>query len=222
MYKIILNITGADVPYTDNTIFVGTDGTVKAHVNNQIIECQKPFEFGQEQMTEILSYIQSNTQVVPETDPVASAALNTHIDSDEQRWQTTVDSAAQMQANILDQVQKMILGTSMPLDYANPQTVVGTNGFLTLGQTNTWQVPYNGAIVCSAGGALTTSVTVMVMDGSAVTQEWISPTYVLGLPVGGDKIPSNYIPVEAGNIVTTSGLLTLGSPISVIYYPNKI
>ncbi len=197
-YRIYLNLSGKQPAYTDNTIFVGIDGTVNAHVQGRIVPCTVPSlsendiktliaqqvtgEIDAADVTKIVNAAieaagegvatqdwviqQIGTLAFEEKDTLAITALNEHIAGDETRWNVTQDLIASTQSKILKTVQEMILGVSLPLDYNQPVTVVGTNGLLSLATNNEWTVPYNGAIQCSAGGALTTAISVMVIRGS--------------------------------------------------------
>jgi hypothetical protein len=40
-YQILLNKSGRNVPYTETTLVIGADGTIEAHVNGEIISCEK-------------------------------------------------------------------------------------------------------------------------------------------------------------------------------------
>lgn len=140
-----------------------------------------------------------------------------HVDSDQARWQTTLDAQVAQEARLKQWCQDLILGSTPILDYGNPTLVMGAGGLVNLLDGQEWTAPYNGAIVCSSGGLLSVAYSVLV-NGVSV---WESPIYLLGAKIGGDDTPSTEIPISSGDVVTASGLLSLGSPINVTFYKNK-
>ncbi len=143
--------------------------------------------------------------------------LDTHIASDEGRWQSTLDFSVAMEARLKQYVEDRIAGVIFPVDYGNPTLVMGNGGLVNLLDGQEWTAPTNGAIICATGGLLSVAYQVQINN----TGVWDSPLYALGIKIGGDDSPSPEIPINAGDVVTASGLLSLGSPINVTFYRNK-
>ncbi len=144
--------------------------------------------------------------------------LDDHIDTDNPRWASVLDLINANNALLLKQVQDMMSGTALPIDYNSPQTIIGTNGLLNLGGSNSWTATQNGAIICSCVGLLSVAVSIIVMRGGNTVFTWTSPV-LLGL---GSQNPSDPFQIETGDIITTSGLLSVGSSVSCIFYPVKV
>ena len=143
--------------------------------------------------------------------------LNSHIQSDEGRWQSTLDYMVALEARLKQYVEDRIAGVTFPVDYGNPTLVMGNGGLVNLLDGQEWTAPVSGAIVCASGGLLSVAYQVQI-DGTGI---WDSPLYALGIKIGGGDSPSPDIPINAGQVVTASGLLSLGSPINVTFYRNK-
>ncbi len=147
-----------------------------------------------------------------------SEALNTHIEEDAQRWQTMNDLIIKGLADVKQYCQELYEGTTPTYDYSQPTVVIGSNGLITVADGNEWTATGNGAIICSVGGLLGTSIIVKIND----IDVWTSPISVLGLPVGGDENPSVEIRINSGDVVSTSGLLGVGQSLNITFYPNKL
>ncbi len=142
--------------------------------------------------------------------------LTNHISDDQDRWQSIVDLISKNTTDMKAWVKNQIAGTNPSYDYTNGSIVAGAGGLLNISQAgSTWVAPMNGSLVCSIGGLLSLGVSVLVNDASV----WDSPVYLLGVKVGGGDNPSAEIPINAGDVVSLSNVLSLGTAINVMFYP---
>ncbi len=141
-----------------------------------------------------------------------------HISSDDDRWNTTLDSFVKIEARLKKYAQDLYAGTIPVYDYSNPTTIIGTDGLIKVGSGQEYTITGNGAINCQVGGLLGTAILVKIND----VVVWTSPTVVLGIKVGGDNNPSDDIQVSTGDIITTEGLLGVGQTLNITFYPNKL
>ncbi len=159
--------------------------------------------------------------------------FSTHIDQDEARWQTNldliVDAKAQAIGNAvaqaMDEFKALYQGGQVPetYDFSAPLTIVSTAGTLLtlLGGGSSYTFTANGSIICAAGAVLSVAKVITIAHAAGGTTTWTSPLSVLGIPIGGDKNPSDYIPVRAGDVLTVTGIIGVGESLSVKFYPVK-
>lgn len=143
-------------------------------------------------------------------------ALANHITDDQSRWQSLVDLIANNTADMKEWVKGQIAGTNPAYDYNSGTTVIGDGGLLNIAISGSeWIAPVNGAIVCSIGGLLSLGASILV-NGTSV---WDSPVYLLSIQVGGDTNPSPEIEISAGDRISLSTVLSLGTALNVKFYP---
>lgn len=128
-----------------------------------------------------------------------NARIDGHISGDNTRWQVEADANAKLMARLEGLLTE-------------PVVVVGEGGLINvLDLSSNWTATVKGSIVCSYAGLPLAAVSVLV-DSAPV---W---TCILGLT----ENPSQKIPVEAGQTVSLSSLLSIGVAISVIFYPDEV
>lgn len=134
-----------------------------------------------------------------------------HVSGDNLRWQQFADTMTLMRAEFVKIAQEVYEGTAPDMDTANPTQIFGTAGLLTLGSSNTYQVPINGWIIVSYSAVLGVAP-ILLIDGNSVDYG--------GLSLLGSGVTSE-IQVNAGQQISATGVLGLGSSFNVTFYPNK-
>ncbi len=152
-----------------------------------------------------------NLENAPETDPVATLALNGHINDDDMRWQVAAQSISELRAELKQFVIDTYAGTTPTYDYSQAQTILQAGGLINLADQGSYTIPTNGAIQAQVGGLLGAGLTVTV-NGAIV---WTAPVNLLV------SLSSPEIQVNAGDVVAASGIVGLGQTINIDYYPNK-
>ncbi len=139
--------------------------------------------------------------------------LKKHIDEDMARRKMVSDGMAAVYAAAIKKAQEIYAGTTdLDFDFNQPTVIIGANGLLSVGASGGYAVPANGAIVCTYSAVVGAVKTVQV-NGATV---WTSPLSLLGLGVP----PSDPIRVNAGDVISSVGVLGLGESLNVTFYPN--
>ncbi len=155
---------------------------------------------------------------------ITTAQLNTKLDGytpiethiahekkDSTRWQQQSDIEAKMIAMMYRIAQEVYAGTTPQYDYSNPMLVFGNGGLLTLGGGQSWDAPSNGKIVVLYNAILGVAPILKVNDDTIDYG---------GVSVLGSGDPYDHR-VNAGDSITATGSLSLGSSFNVTFYPNK-
>ncbi len=139
------------------------------------------------------------------------AALQAHESADAERWQLQADSDAAMLAQFATIAQNIYDGSQPPVDTTQPTTIIGTGGLISLGASDGYTITQNGYIQCVYKTIIGAVIIVNVND---------VPVFTTAIGLLGSHT-SDYIQVSTGDIITSSGLLSLGGGLNVTFYPNK-
>lgn len=133
-----------------------------------------------------------------------------HINSDDGRWSTVTQTIVDLRAELKQFVIDTYAGTTPKYDYVHTQVAILAGGLMNLGNQGAFTAPVNGAIQAQVGGLLGVALTVQVNDITV----WTSPVSLL-VPTSSDEIP-----VNAGDVITATGVLGVGQNITVTFLPN--
>ncbi len=156
----------------------------------------------------------------------ARADLTTHKEDGQIRWQAITDSLVDLKAQLIAEAYKIAAdvyeGIEPTYDMTKPTVIIGNNGLIDLASQTSYTCVANGAIICGCNAILGVAkvITITYLAGGSTT--WTSPLSVLGLPVGGDANPSNPMQVSTGDVISVSGVLSLGETLNVTFYPNAL
>ncbi len=140
-----------------------------------------------------------------------NTALNSHITSDDSRWQAVNKMISDLRVELKQFAIDIYAGTEPEYDYTQTQTILMAGGLVSLVDQGTWTVPTNGAIQAQVGGLLGAGLTVSV-NGNVV---WTAPLNLL-VPLNSPEIR-----VNAGDEISYGGVVGIGQTIQVEYFPNK-
>lgn len=161
-------------------------------------------------MAETVSLNYANSELAKKAD---KNALDEHIAGDTQRWQQIADGNAALYASMVQIAQDVYKGAPVQYDMSRGTVIIGGGGIITLGGGGSWTAAQNGCIVCIYNSVFGGLASVSVNG----TEQFNSGVSVLGL----NGTPSDPIRINAGDVVTASGGLSLGGSFNVTFYPNK-
>lgn len=139
--------------------------------------------------------------------------LTSHEQGDLTRWQQISDSELELYQSIMIEVKKLYAGTIPNYDYDHPTVILGQGGLLSLGGSETY--------VCPTNGGLKWVYTTILSAGVSLE---VNGTSVFSVDVGLLGSHSNDEPykVNAGDVITSNGLLGLGDSLTVTFYPTEL